>query len=154
VSRFSSLQSVGAAVPAALQNVGAAVPAALRRARIRPVEAPAPKRFRRLRIVLGVSCTFGVLFGAVVLRTELLERQRRLDHLHAEIVSAKERQYSLRRQETLLRSPQDVAEIATKELGMVPPERAVLVTPEPVHIRAQGAAPAQSHSEGEVPTAP
>ena len=36
----------------------------------------------------------------------------------------------------LLRSPQDVAEIATADLGMVPPERAVLVAPKPAHIGA------------------
>ncbi len=82
----------------------------------------------------GVVVVFGVVLGAMSLQVELIERQKRLDTLRSEIVTAKERQYALRRQETLLRSPQDVAEIATSELGMVPPERAVLVAPKPVHI--------------------
>ncbi len=154
MSPITAIQNVGAAVPAALSHVGSAVPAAIRRARLRPVEAPAPSRFRRVKVALGVVCVFSILFGAVILRTELIERQRRLDRLQAEIVQAKERQYSLRRQETLLRSPQDVAAIATQELGMVPPARAVLVTPDPVHIGAPGAAPSRARTEGEAPTTP
>lgn len=85
-------------------------------------------------MVVGFVALFGVVLGSMTVQVELIERQKRLDALRSEIVAAKERQYSLRRQETLLRSPQDVAEIATTELGMVPPERAVLVAPKPVHI--------------------
>jgi cell division protein FtsB len=108
-----------------------------RRASIRRVPAARELRsgrFRRWRVVVGFVALFGVVLGAMSVQVELIERQKRLDALRAEIVAAKERQYSLRRQETLLRSPQDVAEIATTELGMVPPERAVLVAPKPVHI--------------------
>ena len=108
-----------------------------RRASVRRVPASRELRAGRRRrwgIVAGIVLVFGVLLGAMSLQVELIERQKRLDTLRSEIVTAKERQYALRRQETLLRSPQDVAEIATTELGMVPPERAVLVAPEPVHI--------------------
>jgi len=105
----------------------------------RPVESvPRPARVRpRLRVVASILVTFAVLLAAAGLQVVLIGNQRHLDQVNADIRAARERQYSLRREETLLRSPQDVAEIATKELGMVPPERAVLVSPDPVVIGAQ-----------------
>lgn len=102
----------------------------------RPVESvKRPERVRpRLRVVASILVTFAVLLAAAGLQVVLIGNQRHLDQVNADIRAARERQYSLRREETLLRSPQDVAEIATKELGMVPPERAVLVSPDPVTI--------------------
>jgi len=88
-------------------------------------------------VVASILVTFAVLLAAAGLQVVLIGNQRHLDQVNADIRVARERQYSLRREETLLRSPQDVAEIATKELGMVPPERAVLVSPDPVVIGGQ-----------------
>jgi len=102
------------------------------------VSVPRPERVRpRLRVVASILVTFAVLLAAAGLQVVLIGNQRHLDQVNADIRVARERQYSLRREETLLRSPQDVAEIATKELGMVPPERAVLVSPDPVVIGGQ-----------------
>lgn len=77
---------------------------------------------------------FSVLFSAAALQVTLIGNQRDLDRLNVRISDARELQYNLRRQETLLRSPQDVADIAGTQLGMVPPERAVLVAPDPLTI--------------------
>lgn len=100
---------------------------------------------RRLAVGAGVTTVFSVLFSAAALQVTLIGNQRDLDRLNVRISDARELQYNLRRQETLLRSPQDVADIAGTQLGMVPPERAVLVAPTPLTI---GVAPTTQ------PTAP
>ena len=110
------------------------------RSRLRPITAhgsrPTRRSLRRRRILVVFSATvlFAVLFSAAALQVVLIGNQRRLDALQARISDAREQQYNLRRQETLLRSPQDVADIATTQLGMVAPEGAVLVAPAPLLI--------------------
>ena len=110
------------------------------RPRLRPITAhaarPSRRTLRRRRILIGLGATvlFGVLFSAAALQVVLIGNQTKLDRLQSRISDAREEQYNLRRQETLLRSPQDVADIATSQLGMVAPERAVLVSPEPLLI--------------------
>ena len=84
--------------------------------------------------MLSATVLFSVLFAAAALQVVLIGNQRRLDGIQSRIGDAREQQYNLRRQETLLRSPQDVADIATTQLGMVAPEGAVLVAPAPLLI--------------------
>lgn len=112
----------------------------------RPAAPPRPtrrvQRRRRMAVGLAMGLVFGVMFAAAALQVVLIGNQRDLDRLNVRISDARERQYSLRRQETLLRSPQDVADIAQTKLGMVPPERAVLVAPTPLTIGVTTTAPA------------
>lgn len=84
---------------------------------------------RVLVIVASVVSVFGLLLGVSALQIDLISNQRHLDRVRAKLTTSYERQYTLRREETLLRSPQDVADLATSSLGMVPPERATLVAP-------------------------
>jgi len=91
---------------------------------------------RSLAIATSVVGVFGLLLGVSAVQIELIGNQRHLDRVRSQLTASYERQYTLRREETLLRSPQDVADIATRDLGMVPPERAALVSPGVVRIGA------------------
>ena len=117
----------------------AATPGRAPRGRLRRFSGPPTRRAfhvsssrrvgRVLVIVASVVTVFGLLLGVSALQIDLISNQRHLDRVRAKLTTSYERQYTLRREETLLRSPQDVADIATSSLGMVPPERATLVAP-------------------------
>ena len=100
-----------------------------------------------MAVGLAMGLVFGVMFAAAALQVVLIGNQRDLDRLNVRISDARERQYSLRRQETLLRSPQDVADIAQIKLGMVPPDRAVLVAPAPLTIGVTTTVPAPAPAQ-------
>jgi cell division protein FtsL len=112
-------------------------------ARTAPKQAPArrhapdlqivPRPRRRLRtgptIVLGGLIVFVVAFGLVVAQALLVQGQTRLDDLQVRINAANRRQQELRLQVAELESPARIVEVATRDLGMVPPPGVTYLTP-------------------------
>jgi hypothetical protein len=76
-----------------------------------------------------VAGVFAVLFAAASLQVRLIGGQERLDRINAQIDTMQVRQDDLRKQEANLRSPAQIAEIATDELGMVQAAPPMLVNP-------------------------
>lgn len=89
-------------------------------------------------VATGVA-VFAICLSAAAAQDRLVKNQSRLDELNGEIRVERERQFSLRRQETLLRSPQDVADIAVNRLGMVRPEVPLMVTAKAPEIKPSNA---------------
>ena len=111
--------------------------------RTAPKQAPArrtapdlrivPRRRRRLRtgptVVLGGLIVFVVAFGLVVAQALLVQGQHRLDDLQTRISEANRRQQELRLQVAELESPARIVDVATRDLGMVPPAGVTYLTP-------------------------
>jgi cell division protein FtsL len=76
-----------------------------------------------------VALVFVILFGAASLQVRLIGGQERLDRINAAIDKEQVKQDDLRQQEANLRSPAQIAEIATNELGMVQAAPPMLVNP-------------------------
>ncbi len=97
--------------------------------RPRPVTAGSSSGIGRPRIwwTLGIVGAFAVLLGAVSLQVMLIGGQRRLDAVRNDIQEARVAQNALRRDESRLRSPADIRDLATERLGMVPSELPALV---------------------------
>lgn len=88
-------------------------------------------RRRSRRAVLGGFAVLAVMFIAVLLQLSLMSGQRELDSLRNDLEAARLHQEQLRRDESLLQSPEGIIEMATTELGMVPAEApAVVIAPE------------------------
>ena len=79
----------------------------------------------------GVVVAFVLVLGVVVVQVILIGGQRRLDQLHRELEVERTEQDALRREESQLRSPAEIRDIAAEELGMVPAETPLLVRPNP-----------------------
>ena len=77
------------------------------------------------------AAVFVLVLGAVSLQVMLIGGQRQLDHVNGDIANALVRQDGLRREESQLRSPSDVRDLATERLGMVPADLPGLVQPAP-----------------------
>lgn len=86
---------------------------------------------RRVPGLVGVSAlvVLVVMLATAAVHIGLISGQRRLDGINAEINAARRTQESLRRRETMLRSPAEVQRLATETLGMVPAEQPALLTP-------------------------
>jgi cell division protein FtsL len=80
-------------------------------------------------MVWCVAGVFVVLFAVAGLQVRLIDGQQRLDRINAKIDAVQVRQDDLRQQEANLRSPAQIAEIATDELGMVQAAPPMLVNP-------------------------
>jgi hypothetical protein len=76
-----------------------------------------------------VAGVFALLFAAASLQVRLIGGQERLDRINAQIDVVQVRQDDLRQQEANLRSPAQIASIATNELGMVQAAPPMLVNP-------------------------
>jgi hypothetical protein len=77
------------------------------------------------------AAVFVLVLGAVSLQVMLIGGQRQLDHVNGDIANELVRQDGLRREESQLRSPSDVRDLATERLGMVPADLPALVQPAP-----------------------
>ncbi len=86
---------------------------------------------RRVPGLVGASAVLVllVMLATAAVHIGLISGQRRLDGLNAQINSERRTQESLRRRETMLRSPAEVERLATETLGMVPAEQPALVNP-------------------------
>lgn len=86
---------------------------------------------RRVPGLVGASAVLVlvVMLATAAVHIGLISGQRRLDGLNAQINSERRTQESLRRRETMLRSPAEVQRLAVETLGMVPAAEPVLVTP-------------------------
>jgi cell division protein FtsL len=101
-----------------------------RRPQLRVVDEPTPRRWTLGVITaLVVGAVFAVLFGLVVFHTLLLQNQQKLDHLDAQVSDAQGKYQSLRLQVAQLEAPQRIIDVATHELGMVPPDGTTYLTP-------------------------
>jgi cell division protein FtsL len=97
---------------------------------LRVVDDPITRRFSITVITaFGVGAMFVVLFGVVVFHTMLLQNQSRLDHLQADVRTEQARYQTLRLQTAELQSPQRIVDVATHQLGMVPPAGTTYLTP-------------------------
>jgi hypothetical protein len=94
-----------------------------------PPDAPTRRRRRIPTAVWCVAGVFMILFGAALLQVRLISGQERLDRINGQIDTLQVRQDDLRQQEANLRSPAQIAEIATNELGMVQAAPPMLVNP-------------------------
>ena len=97
------------------------------RARPRPGTRVAAQRRARILLAVTGAAVFVLVLGAVSLQVMLIGGQRQLDHVNGDIANALVRQDGLRREESQLRSPSDVRDLATERLGMVPADLPALV---------------------------
>jgi cell division protein FtsL len=105
------------------------------RRRRRATTAPEPRRRSRASVaVVGVTVVFAVLFAAAAVQIRLISGQRRLDRLEQQVSDAQVRQDSLRQKEANLRSPAQITQIATEQLGMVNAAPPVMVRPADPYI--------------------
>ncbi len=102
-----------------------------RRSASRRVTVVATHRRRASSAVLFGAVLFVILVAAAGLQIRLISGQRQLDRLERRIVDAQVRQYDLRQQEALLRSPAQIAQIAASDLGMVRAAPPVMLRPAP-----------------------
>lgn len=102
-----------------------------RRGASRRVAVVAARRRRASSAVLFGAVLFVILVAAAGLQIRLISGQRQLDRLERRIVDAQVRQYDLRQQEALLRSPAQIAQIAASDLGMVRAAPPVMLRPAP-----------------------
>jgi hypothetical protein len=93
----------------------------------RAVANPDSTARRRVRSIVIATVLIAVL-AAVGLQVLLIGGQRSLEDIRSEIEVQRSEQISLRRKEAQLRSPAEIRDIATEELGMVPAAQPVLVT--------------------------
>jgi hypothetical protein len=111
-----------------------------------------------------VAALFALVLGAVAMQVVLIGGQRELDRLAAEIEVERTRHDALRRQESELRSPAEIRDIAIESLGMVPAEAPLLVAPpsrvvgypagDPRGAATPTTVVAPSSTAGAAPTAP
>jgi cell division protein FtsL len=124
-----------AVVPATRRSVVAPQPRRTpatreRRPQLRVVDDPKPRRLNLAVVTtLGVGAVFAVLFGLVVFHTLLLQNQQKLDHLNTQVSDAQGQYQSLRLQVAQLEAPQRIIDVATHQLGMVPPDGTTYLTP-------------------------
>jgi cell division protein FtsL len=112
-------------------------PLAVRRPRRvrRPAGEVAPAPRSRLSVAIWTTAlVFLVLFAAAVIQIQLIGGQRQLDRIEARITDAQNRQDTLRQKEASLRSPAQITQIATEQLGMVHAAPPVMVTPADPHL--------------------
>lgn len=88
----------------------------------------------RLPLVLVVGSVIAIVAVASVLQVRLIAGQRHLDGVNRQIEEARIRRDELRRREAGLRSPAQIAQIASDELGMVRAAPPALVPPRVVSI--------------------
>jgi hypothetical protein len=84
--------------------------------------------------VLVVGSVIAIVAVASVLQVRLIAGQRHLDGVNRQIEEARIRRDELRRREAGLRSPAQIAQIASDELGMVRAAPPALVPPRVVSI--------------------
>lgn len=115
----------------------------------RVANAPAVARRRLSAALWLVLALFAVIVAAAGLQIRLITGQRQLDRLEGRIANAQVRQYNLRQQEAMLRSPAQITQIAANDLGMVQAAPPALITPPP---QVLGASEPQSPTEVATPT--
>jgi hypothetical protein len=112
---------------------------------------------RRWPAVVGAVVLLLVItamFGAAVFHTQLAERQLEVDRLERQVSEERVRFDELRRDRAVLRSPERIAEEATK-LGMVPSDSVRFVAVDPTALAVQlAAAGVTDDSAGQVITDP
>jgi cell division protein FtsL len=109
-----------------------------RHLRVVPIDG---RRFR-LTPKTGVGLTvalFGALFGVAVSHALLIEGQLELDHLDQQVAEEQARYERLRLEVAELQSPERILTDA-QELGMVPPEDVIWLTPDQPAPAAGGSA--------------
>lgn len=97
----------------------------------RPAVVPQP-RMRRMSFAMWmVAALFVLLVAAAGLQIRLISGQSDLDRLEQRIEDAQVRQFNLRQQEAMLRSPAQISQIAANDLGMVHAAPPVMVAAPP-----------------------
>lgn len=105
-------------------------PEAARKKRERPSVAGVERRGSRLSVaVLGAVVFFVIFIAAAGLQIRLISGQRNLDRIERRIEDAQVRQFDLRQQEAMLRSPVQISQIAANDLGMVHAAPPLMVAP-------------------------
>ncbi|HMS12251.1 MAG TPA: hypothetical protein PKD80_04055 [Microthrixaceae bacterium] len=135
-ARASSAATVRASSPAAPSRPPERAP------RQRPERARRPDLRvvdRRQRPLSGVALSVALIvvlfvFTALAAHISLIERQRQLDSVRADITAAQGRREELLRRESQLQSPEEVLRLAKDRLGMVPAAEPELVPPSIVVI--------------------
>jgi cell division protein FtsL len=112
-----------------------------------PLPAPAPRREQQprpsLRVVgeanrrpryalwtvVVLGAVFALFFALVMFHTVLLQNQRRLDQLDAQVRSEQATYQQRRLQVAQLQSPERILEVATAKLGLVPSTGTTYLTP-------------------------
>lgn len=117
------------------------------RRRLAAVERP-PARITPAAIV-AVLLVAGVVFSALAVQISLIDRQRRLDVLRAEITEVQKENKELRQAESRLQAPAEILRIARDERGMVESRPAALVTPAERRV-----APATTPTDGSPDSSP
>jgi hypothetical protein len=108
----------------------------------RPDLKVVPGRGRRWPAVVGgfvLLLVLAAMFGAAVFHTQLAERQLEVDRLEREVAEERVRFDELRRDRAVLRSPERIAEEATR-LGMVPSDSVRFIAVDPMELAIQLAA--------------
>jgi cell division protein FtsL len=82
------------------------------------VVAPRRRRWPAIFVGIAIFVVIGGMLGAAVFHTQLAQRQLEIDGLERSVDEARERFGALRRDRAVLRSPERIAEEATR-LGMV-----------------------------------
>lgn len=100
------------------------------RPELRLVPRQAPRR-RMVGVVVTLASValFASLFGLAVFHTMLVQSQSTLDELDAQLVEAHDTTERLRLQVAELEAPDRIVSVATDDLGMIPPDDVVLLTP-------------------------
>ncbi|MCC6225612.1 MAG: hypothetical protein IT195_04325 [Microthrixaceae bacterium] len=115
-------------------SVSAATPSRSRGVRGRggrPAVVP-QQRMRRMSFAMWmVAALFVLLVAAAGLQIRLISGQGDLDRLEQRIEDAQVRQFNLRQQEAMLRSPAQISQIAANDLGMVHAAPPVMVAAPP-----------------------
>ncbi|HEY8525898.1 MAG TPA: septum formation initiator family protein [Acidimicrobiales bacterium] len=107
----------------------------------------------RAGVVLTVSL-FGALFGVAVSHAILIEGQMELEQLDERAAEEQARYERLRRDVAELESPDRIVREAREELGMVPAEEVVWLTPDQPAPDAGGGADGAGDAGDEAPETP
>jgi cell division protein FtsL len=97
--------------------------------------------------VIGVGGVFALFFALVLFHTVLLNNQRRLDQLDAQVRNEQASYQQLRLQVAQLQSPERILEVATAKLGLVPSNGTTYLTPSGPDAVAARQAEAQKASD-------
>lgn len=97
------------------------------------LRAPVSLR-RRLPLLAVILSVVAIVALGSMLQARLIAGQRHLDEVNRRIEESRIRRDELRRREAGLRSPAQIAQIASDDLGMVRAAPPALVTPRPLRI--------------------
>jgi cell division protein FtsL len=111
-------------------------------------QARRPRRRRLTRTVAacGVAAVVVAMFAVATCQAMLVEGQLRLDRLERRVADEQARYERNRLRVAELESPERIVTVARDELGMVPPDEVVYLTPDEPAAGVEGGLPAGSHA--------